>query len=52
MYNVPKPMPRLIAALLDAERHLAGLIEALTVARAAMLDLTRESDRWKQPPER
>ncbi len=52
MSNLPAPMPRLIAALLDAERHSAGLTEALAVARCAMLDLTREDERWKKPPER
>lgn len=50
MSNLPSPMPRLIGALLDAERHSSGLIEALAVARAAMLDLTREDERWKKPP--
>lgn len=52
MSDLPQPMPRLISALLDAERHSTGLIEALAVARCAMLDLLRDGDHLKKLPER
>ncbi len=48
----PRPLARVIAAMLDAERHSAGLAETLAIARAAMLDLVKEGDHWGRPPER
>lgn len=48
----PRPMARVIAALLDAERHSVGLAETLATARAALLDALKEGDRWEKPLER
>lgn len=52
MPDMPRPLARVIAAMLDAERHSADLVQSLAVARAAMLDLVQNGDHLKPPPER
>lgn len=48
----PRPLARVIAAMLDAERHSAELVAALAVTRAALLDLVKDGEHWGRTPER
>lgn len=51
MSEAPRPLTNLIHALLDAERHSRGLIEAIAICRCAALDMAKEEGQRKEAPD-